>query len=56
VPGEFLCGHDLYNAIYQFDLTNKNGGGVGVVDRFRLTFVVKGPAKNYRTVTDFVKI
>src|SRR5262245_29600553 len=49
--GEFLCGRDLYRARYEFD----SEIGDGRSDRFRLNYIVKGPAKDYETVSSFVR-
>lgn len=47
--GQLLCGSDNYAATYEFD---------GVVDfnKFSLTYVVKGPKKDYTSVTLFERV
>lgn len=44
--GEYVCGSDNYNAIYEFHSP----------DKFTLKYTVKGPSKNYQTFTTFYKI
>lgn len=44
--GDFLCGCDMYKAEYVFDTKKR---------RFKLSYDVKGPKKDYETLTTFVK-
>lgn len=47
--GEHLCAEDLYKAKYWFEFC-----GVGI-ERFGITFDVKGPKKDYRTVAEYCR-
>lgn len=45
--GHHLCGHDRYDAVYRFEEKDP--------DRFRLSWTVRGPRKDYRLDTTFTR-